>query len=53
MVWIPVLQDLTYEELAHTRDSTDFYIKMYLGMIVDGGEFYHAKLTGFSTAVDE
>jgi hypothetical protein len=51
MVWIPVLQDLTYEELAHTRDSTDFIIKMYVGMIVEGGEFYHAKLTNFTTEV--
>lgn len=51
MVWIPVLQDLTYEELAHTRDSSDFFIKMYVGMVVEGGEFYHAKLTGFTTDV--
>lgn len=50
MVWVPVLQDLTYEELAHTRDSTDFIIKMYVGLIVEGGEFYHAKLTDFTTA---
>jgi hypothetical protein len=52
MIWLPVLQDLTYEELAHTRDSTDFIIKMYLGMIVEGGEHYHAKLTNFTTAVE-
>lgn len=58
MMYIPVLQDLTYEELAHTRDSTDFIIKMYCGLIVEGGgaganegPAYHAKLTGFSTAV--
>lgn len=50
-VWIPVLQDLTYEELAHTRDSTDFIIKMYLTLIVEGGASYHAKLTDFTTAV--
>lgn len=53
MVWIPVLQDLTYEELAHTVDSTDFIIKMYLTMIVEGGEFYHAKLTNFTTTPRE
>lgn len=52
MMHIPVLQELTYEELAHTRDSTDFTIKMYLGLVVEGGQFYHAKLRGFSTAVD-
>lgn len=51
MVWLPVLQDLTYEELAHTRDSTDFIIKMYLGMVVEGGAAYHAKLTNFTTGV--
>lgn len=49
MVYIPILQDLTYEELAHTRDSTDFILKMYMALIVEGGEFYHAKLTGFTT----
>lgn len=51
MMYVPVLQDLTYEELAHTRDSTDFILKMYVGLIVEGGEYYHAKLRGFSTAV--
>lgn len=51
MMYIPVLQELTYEELAHTRDSTDFIIKMYLGLIVEGGEHYHAKLMGFSTDI--
>lgn len=59
MMYVPVLQDLTYEELAHTRDSTDFIIKMYVGLIVEGGgatglqedDAYHAKLIGFSTEV--
>ena len=51
MVYVPVLTDLTYEELAHTRDSTDFILKMYLGLVVEGGEFYHAKLTNFTTVV--
>lgn len=51
MIWVPVLQDLTYEELAHTRDSTDFMLKMYVGLIVEGGAAYHAKMTGFSTEV--
>ena len=50
-VWLPVLQDITYEELAHTRDSTDFIIKMYLGLVVEGGAVYHAKLTNFLTGV--
>lgn len=52
MVWLPVLQDITYEELAHTRDSVDFIIKMYVGMIVEGGAAYHAKLTKFTTTVE-
>jgi HK97 family phage major capsid protein len=47
-MFIPVAQPLTYEELAHTRDSTDFMIKMYLGLIVEGGAAVHAKLQGFS-----
>ena len=51
MVYMPILQDLTYEELAHTRDSVDFILKMYLGLIVEGGEHYHAKLRGFDTTV--
>lgn len=51
MMYVPVLQDLTYEELAHTRDSTDFILKMYVGLIVEGGEYYHAKLTNFTTEV--
>lgn len=50
-VWLPVLQDITYEELAHTRDSTDFIIKMYLAMVVEGGSAFHAKLTNFTTGV--
>jgi hypothetical protein len=51
MMYVPVLQDMTYEELAHTRDSVDFIIKMYCGLIVEGPDVYHAKMTGFSTAV--
>src|SRR5690606_26284767 len=51
MVFMPILQDLTYEELAHTRDSVDFILKMYCGLVVEGGEHYHAKLRGFDTAV--
>lgn len=50
-VWLPVLQDLTYEELAHTRDSTDFIIKMYLTLVVEGGAANHVKLTNFTTDV--
>lgn len=51
MVFMPILQDLTYEELAHTRDSVDFILKMYLGLVVEGGEHYHAKLVDFTTEV--
>lgn len=43
MVTIPVLKDVTYEELAHTRDSTDYFLKMYLTLVVEGGARYHAK----------
>lgn len=43
MVSMPILKNVTYEELAHTRDSTDYFLKMYLALIVEGGARYHAK----------
>src|SRR6478609_440282 len=44
LVRIPVLQGFTYEELAHTRDSTDYIIKTYLTVVVEGAARHHAKL---------
>jgi hypothetical protein len=43
MVSMPILKNVTYEELAHTRDSTDYFLKMYLTLVVEGGARYHAK----------
>ena len=40
-----VHKDLTYEELAKTKDSTDFYIKGYFGFALEGSA---VLLTGFS-----
>ena len=40
-----VHRDLTYEELAKTRDSTDFMIKGYFGFAVEGRP---VRLTGFT-----
>lgn len=51
MVFMPVLKDLTYEELAHTRDSIDYYLKMYLGLVVEGAARYHAKLTDLVSTI--
>jgi hypothetical protein len=31
-----VMQDFTYEPLAHTKDSTDFMIKGYFGFALEG-----------------
>ena len=41
-----VHQDLTFEELAKTRDSIDFMLKAYLGFAVEGRPVH---LTGFTT----
>lgn len=40
-----VHRDLTYEELAKTRDSTDFMIKGYFGFALEGRP---VRLTGFT-----
>lgn len=40
-----VHQDFTYEELAKTKDSTDFLIKGYFGFALEGKP---VELTGFS-----
>ena len=40
-----VHKDFTYEDLAHTKDSTDFMIKGYFGFALEGRPVH---LTGFS-----
>lgn len=50
-VFIPVLKDLTYEELAHTRDSLDYFLKMYLSLVVTGAARYHAKMTDVTSTI--
>lgn len=40
-----VHKDFTYEDLAHTKDSTDFMIKGYFGFSLEGRPVH---LTGFS-----
>lgn len=51
LVYMPVLEDFTYEELAHTRDSLDYMIKMYLTMVVEGTARNHAKLVDVTSAI--
>jgi hypothetical protein len=51
MVYMPVLEDITYEELAHTRDSIDYILKMYLTLVVEGVARHHAKLINVSSAI--
>lgn len=49
--YVPILQDMSYEELAHTRDSLDFMIKMYCTLVVEGPARYHAKLTDVTSTL--
>jgi len=51
LVFMPVLKDLTYEELAHTRDSLDYFLKMYLSLVVTGAARHHAKLTDVTSVI--
>lgn len=51
LVFMPILKDLTYEELAHTRDSLDYFLKMYLSLVVVGAARYHAKLRDVSSTI--
>lgn len=46
MRWIvmPINQNVTFEELAKTKDSRDFMLKMYCTLAVEGASRYHAKL---------
>lgn len=51
LVYLPILKPLTYEELAHTRDSIDYFLKMYLTMVVEGAARHHAKLIDVNPAI--
>lgn len=44
MVHVPVLEDVTYEEVAVTTDSLAFRLKEYITLAVIGGSIAHAKL---------
>lgn len=41
---MPINQNVTFEELAKTKDSRDFMLKMYCTLAVEGTSRYHAKL---------
>lgn len=51
LIYIPVLTPFSYEELAHTRDSLDFFIKTYLCVVVEGAARHHAKLTDVTSTI--
>lgn len=51
MVHMPILKDFTYQELAVTRDSVDYYIKSYLTVVVEGAARHHAKLINVSSVI--
>jgi hypothetical protein len=51
LVYMPILKPLTYEELAHTRDSLDYFLKMYLTLVVEGAARHHAKLIDVSPTI--
>jgi hypothetical protein len=51
LVYMPILTPLTYEELAHTRDSLDYFLKMYLTLVVEGAARHHAKLIDVSATI--
>jgi len=52
MRWVvmPINQNVTFEELAKTKDSRDFMLKMYCTLAVEGTSRYHAKLIGVKAA---
>jgi len=51
LVSMPVLRDFTYEELAKTRDSIDYFIRCYLTLVVEGAARHHAKLVDVSATI--
>jgi hypothetical protein len=53
MVRMPILKPMTYEELAHTRDSLDWILKMYLTLVVEGAARHGAKMINVSSVIDE
>ncbi len=50
-VIMPILKPMTYEELAHTRDSLDYVLKMYLTLVVMGAARHGAKMINVSSAI--
>ena len=51
MVRMPILKPMTYEELAHTRDSLDWILKMYLTLVVEGAARHGAKMINVDSAI--
>lgn len=51
LIYMPILKPLTYEELAHTRDSIDYFLKIYLTLVVEGAARHHAKLIDVSPTI--
>lgn len=49
--YIPVLKNLTYEPLAKTRDSIDYFLRMYLTVVFEGAARHHAKLTDVTSTI--
>lgn len=50
LVHVPVLQDVTYEEVAVTTDSLAFRLKEYITLAVIGGSIAHAKMINIAGA---
>ena len=50
MIHVPVLQDVTYEEVAVSTDSLAFRLKEYITLAVVGGSIAHAKLINIAGA---
>lgn len=51
MIYMPVGLPITYEELAKTRDSRDYFMRTYLTLVVEGAARHHAKLINVSSAI--
>lgn len=48
--YMVVLRDLTFEKLAKTDDSENFYIRAYMALAVEGTDIYHAKISNVLSA---
>ena len=46
---MPINQHVTYEELAKTKDSTDFMLKQYCTLAVEGASRYHSSITAVTS----